>query len=209
MAYITIRAIPGNTSKKGEVVSNRDDAVFGLKARLPRVLRIEITNTTADSVAHFLGRLKGFLFYSVVTENALRWRVKMEVDPVLIAATGIDTTFKQSLKDYILDDPHDGNWIATLQSQSTSDITVNIDKGQTYNLTQIQEDVDAFFKDRLEEQTGFQRYFFSDAIVDPRVTQGLIDEAAAEDGDGNLPENWVHGTFTSVQAIANITDRLV
>ena len=208
MAFITVRAIPGNVSKKGEVVSLRDDAVFGLKARLPRVLRIEVTGATAAEIDQFLGRLISAVSYSIVFENSAGWRVRMELDQSIIAVTGMDNSFKQSIKSYILDDLHEDKWTATQFSQSPTQLTVDIAKGQTFDLLQIKQDVNTEFKDKLQKVLHFQRYFFPDVIVDPRVTQGLINEEANEDGEGNLPENWTHDTITKAQALAAIVDRL-
>jgi len=207
MTYINVRAIPGNVSKKGEVVNVSDTAIFGRSARLPKVLRVEVTGATAEQIDHLLNRLKGAVTYTIVSENVNGWRARMEIDPAVIAATGDPGEFKQSIKDYILGE-HEGNWVATLHAQTSTSITVDIAKGQTYDLPEIKADVDAVFVDTLQQTYHFQRYYFPDAVVDPRVTQGLIDEAAAELPDGFLPVDWTHFSITKAQALASIVDRL-
>lgn len=208
MAFITVRAIDGNVSKKGEVSSVLPTANFSRGNRLPRVLRMEVTGATVAQIEEWLGRLTAMLNYSIVAENPQRWRVRIELDPAVVAATGITGDFKQSLKSYILDDPHEGNWTATQFSQSPIQLTVNIAKGQTFDLTDIKADVNAWFRDKLETVLHFRRYFFPDSIIDPRVSQGVIDEAVAEDGEGNLPSDFLHDSITKAQALAVIVDRL-
>ncbi len=208
MAFVTIRTIDGNVSKKGEVSSILETANFSRANRLPRVLRIEITGATAIQIEAWLGRLKSLIRYSVVSENPQRWRAKMEIDPDVVTATGMDASFKQVLKGYIIDDPHEGNWVATLVNQSATHLACDIAKGQIFDLTQVKGDINNFFVDMLEEVLHFRQFFFSDSVVDPRVIQGAIDEAANEDAEGNLPIDWVHDSITKAQALAVIVDRL-
>jgi len=208
MAFITIRALPGNVSKKGEIVSNRDDANFGLRARLPLVLRAEITGATATEVDQYLDRITSVVQYNTLINDPAGWRVRMQVDQKVIDATGMDTSFKQAIKDYVLNDPHDGNWTATQFAQSPTQLTVDIVKGQTYGLTQIKQDVNSFFNDALAETLHFQQFYYPDSVIDPRVVQGLIDEAANEDINGDLPVDWFHFSVTKSQAISALNDRL-
>jgi len=208
MAFVTIRAIDGNHSKKGEVVHIRDDALYSLKTRLPRALRVEVTGATADQIEEWLMRLKDSVRYSNIAENPAGWREKMEIDPDVAAATGMDKTFKLSLKDWILNDPHGGNWEAIFFSQTIDELVCDIAKGQNFGLPGIKADINKHYIDAYQQILHFQRYFFPDSIVDPRVTQGLIDEAAAELPSGDLPSDWTHDTITKVQGQAAIIDRL-
>ena len=208
MAFINIRAIDGNVSKKGEVSGVLETASFSLANRLPRTLRVEVTGATATEARDWLQRIKSLLEYSTLTQNPQKWRVKMEIDSKVVAATGMDKEFKQKFKDWILNDSHDGNWTATQFDQSIDHLTCNIDKGQTFGLPEIKADVNNYFVDRLEDMLHFRRFFFPDSVVDPRVTQGVIDEAANELPSGDLPEDWVHDTITKAQALSVIEDRL-
>ncbi|GAG05175.1 unnamed protein product, partial [marine sediment metagenome] len=65
-----------------------------------------------------------------------------------------------------------------------------------------------YFNQETAELLHWRQYYFLDSIVDPRVTQGKIDEAANELPDGNLPADWVHDSITKAQALGVIVDRL-
>ncbi len=207
MAFITIRAMPGNLSKKGEVVRVSDTNWFTGGEALPRCLRIEVTGATTADVEHFLGRLNSAVSYTIVNENAARWRVRMKLDSAIVLATGMNNNFKQHIKDFILTN-HEGDWTAAQVSQNSAQLTVDIAKGQAFDLTQIKQEVNDEFTDKVEKVLHFQRYFFPDSIVDPRVIQGLIDEAAVANGEGLIPRDFIHSTITKAQALANISDRL-
>ena len=209
MAYITVRATPGNVSKKGEVTSVKVAAVFSRKIRLPNSLRVEVTGATAVQIDSFLDNIKSLVSYSTVNENASGWRVKMEMDPAIVTATGMDAAFRQEVKSFILGTDHDGNWDATQFSQTANELVVDIAKEQPFDLPAIKQEVNAWFQDKLQEALHFHRFFFPDSVVDPRVVQGLIDEPLVEDGEGNLPVDWVHFTITKSQAESAIVDRLV
>lgn len=208
MAFIAVRATDGNTSKKGEVVKVSDAAVFGKAERLPRMLRFEVTGATADQIKRYLGRLRTFVRYSIINENAQGWRARMEVDPNLVAATGADAEFRQEVKDYILFDSHEGNWTASLHSQGATQLTVDIAKGQPYDLGAIKADVSAWFADKLQTTLRFRRYYFPDSWLDPLITDAASAEPLAEDAEGNLPPSWTHGSLTKAAALATIVDRL-
>lgn len=208
MAYLLVSNNDANQRQRGEIQVAKDTNVWGKAERLPNWIRLEVTGATADQVNQYTENLKGFLMYTIDAENAQGWRVTMTVDQALIDATGIDASFKQDLKDYILNDPHEGNWSASQHAQSPTSLTVDIAKGQPFDLPDIKADVDDYFRDKLETQTGFQRYFFDASTMDAAQSAGETIETNNEDGEGNIPSDLVHFTRTVAQVMSLIQDRL-
>lgn len=208
MAFVSIAATEGGkTYRKGEIISARDNPNFGRRERLPTRLRLEVTGASKQDIWEFMLQWKDSIFYTLEAENAAGWRVKLEIDPVLIAAAGISAEVKQRIKTWLLED-HDGNWVGTQFDQSSTHITLDIAKGQTFGLPEIKADVNAFFEDRLQATSGFHQHHFAEANVDTIVASGTILEAANEDPDGNIPQRLYHRTMTKAEAIAIIVDRL-
>lgn len=207
MTYLLISVADGKTFKTGEIIHARDNPTYGRRERLPQNIRLEVTGATMADVTAFKDRWLSSINYSVLTQNPARWRVKMEIDPALVTATGINNEVKQAIKAWILG-PHEGNWIATLFNQSSTHLTVEIAKGQSFGLLEIKQDVNLYFTDKLEETSGFQQYRFSDADVGFAVTAGTALEAANEDARGNIPATLLHHTMTKAQALTRIENRL-
>lgn len=207
MVFLLISAGDGKTLKKGEVIHSRDKDTYGRMERLPANIRLEVTGATMADVAAFMDRWLSSIDYEILAENAAGWRVKMVIDPALVAATGIDNTVRLEIKAFVLGD-HDGNWVAEFVNQSSSHLTVDIAKGQVFGLPEIKQDVDLFFCDKLEETSGFKQYHFSDSDVDAVVATGTALEAANEDPDGNITSTLLHQTMTKSQALAVIINRL-
>ena len=213
MAFVTIAARDANVSKKGEITSVFDGADFANKVRLPRLLRVEVTGATAVQVEGWLNRVRQYLLYSIVAENALGWRIKIEIDPNVQSMTGVANALKKQFRDYILqigDDPQQDHpdWEASEVSHTDAEMIVDIAKAQAADLTAIKIEASVYFNQEIADLLHWRKYYFGDAIVDPKVTQGATDEAAAELPGGNLPSDWTHDTITKAAALSVIIDRL-
>ena len=209
MAYCLIAAINHPPQmRKGQIQVVKDTLSFGRQERLSSWLRLEISGVTAQEVKDYQNvNVRMFIDKEVVAQSTQGWRVKLTMNAQAIAI-GADGAFNQQLKDYILADPHEGMWMATQVGQTPLSLTVDIAKGQAYDLQQINADFDMFFLDRLEEDTGYKRYYFPNAVVDPAVTAGFALEAANLDEDGYIPRDLLHSSITKAQAVANLVDRL-
>ena len=209
MAYLLIAATNGKQLKKGEILFAKDTAIFGKRERLPDWIRLEVTGVTAAEVGHFKQRWLTSLIYTIVNENVNGWRVRIELDPRLETAAGIDRTIKQAYKDWVLSS-HEGNWAASVVAGQTNQtqLTVDIAKNQPFGLAEIQQESNNWWKDRLETQSGFQQYHFSGTDVDWGVSQGTVLEENNEDEENNIPVDLIHHTMTKSEVLSRIVNRL-
>lgn len=206
MAYLLVAATDGKQLKRGEVLLAKDTPVFGKQERLPDWIRLEVTGATAAEVEQFQRQWLTSIRSTIQADNAQGWRVRLELDPVLVAATGINGAFKQELKAFILG-PHE-NWSATQVNQSPTHLTVDIPKGGA-TLVQIRAELDSWFIDRLQVQSGFRQYHFNGTDVDWGVAQGTVAEQNAADPEtGDVPPSLMHHSMTKQEVLTRIVNRL-
>ena len=163
MVYLLIAArdIPSSESKKGHIIDVRKRDVLGSKEILPNFIQVAVSDATKEQVDHFLSAWHIKYTHKIIAKNANGYRIKVEVDPIYISASG---TRRAALKDSMQ------SWVESyggvVQNYTSESMTFDITKGQT--LAELKRAFDDIFEDMLD----IKRYYFKSAAVNAVVNNG-------------------------------------
>jgi hypothetical protein len=194
---LLVRAMTFGNHEKGDVVSVLPEgADYGNKECLPNYIRLIITDATRDEVQHYTFDWQVDFSHTLVNENTLSWRYRIETDPVYVSASDVG---KNVLKEQMKTHCEGGSeyWAGCSVVQLKVDkMVVDIPKNGPYQtasglsdfefLKLLKSDFSDIFKTRL----AIRRYYFAEADVDQAIALGGTIE------------------LTKLQALNKVVDRL-
>jgi len=178
--YVAVRATDGsNNYLKGYITSVSDNPYTGSGYVLPNFIILTLSDCDASQVENFLDGWDIKFKHTVINENDLGYRIKIEVEPIYISASDVGKTeIKESMRDWTEDLGF------TVQNFTNNSMTLDIAK--PVNLLQVKID----FADVFDDVLSIRRYYFSHNNVDSVVSSG-----------GKI-------TLTKAQALNFIIDKL-
>lgn len=149
--------------KRGYPVVVKDvPCVWGKKEGLPNFVRIRITDATKAQVNHYVAEQWKRLFtYSIVNQNVLGYRIRIEVDPSVISASGLNKEVAKEIRDFIYEE-FGGILVEHGDDYAVFDVPKPID------LREAKETLNDF----CEKVIDVRRWYFDDADVDQVVNAG-------------------------------------
>ena len=153
---------------------------WGYSEGPPNWVILKISDATKSQVESFLGEwLTGIFIFSIVAQNEQGYRVRVEVDPEIISASGLNKSVRKGVRDYLV-----GTYQASIHEYGDDYAIVDIPKPA--DLLEIRDGL----LDLFQERYAMRRYYFGSADVDLALSQGGIIE------------------LTRTQALNKINDRL-
>jgi hypothetical protein len=187
------------TYKKGDIVALvTEGGDFGTKEVPPDFVRLEISDATTPQVQQFVEQWVVDFKHTIVSENALGWRFRVEVDDAYVDASERSKVMIRRRMIEHIDDATSGPWEGCItQSFTPTELIVDIPKNGVYQTANSLSDnaylltLKADFSDIFRESVAVRRYYFNEADVDTAY---------------NLPNGQV--TLTTAQALTKIVDKL-
>lgn len=196
MARLLVSASDLNNQKIGEVVDIKEDGhVWGGREQPPNYIHVNVTGSTREQAAAYLGSWDIKYIFTLVNQNAAGWRYRIEVDPAYISASNQGSAeLKTTMQDMVTGtEEWEGSAVVSFTSSS---MTVDITKSGVYQTAQSLSDLDYL---KLLKSI-FADIF--DTVLDPRRYKfAAVDVATALAGDGT----W---TLTKAEAQAVVIDKL-
>lgn len=162
---ILIRATDSSSGvmKKGYASVVRDlPWTWGSKEGLPGWIILEITDATASQVDHFMVNWFIKFTHTILQENAVRLRIRVEVDPAVISASDVGKNeIKTEMQEWIENEKG-----GAMRSISLSELVVDIPKPVDLNALKLE------FADEFDAMLDITRYYFTEADVDTVIAAG-------------------------------------
>jgi hypothetical protein len=198
-AKLLVAAQDLNIHTKGDVVAVvPEGADFGNRETLPYFVRLTVSDATREQVHHYNNVWNIDFKHTLVSENALGWRYRIEVDPIYISVSDIGKSeMKVRMRDHCVPTNPDSMWYgSSIFSFSSNEMVVDIPKDGPYQtakglsgtayLKLLRDDFSDIFRTKLQ----IRRYYFDPVDVDAAIAAG-----------GEV-------TVTAVQALNKMKDRL-
>lgn len=185
--------------RKGDIHSLvTEGGVFGTKEVPPNFVRLIISDATTAQVQRFIENWMVDFKHTLVSENALGWRYRLEVDDEFVDVSGRSKfQIRRNMIEHI-DDATSGPWEGCQTVTFTpTELIVDIPKNGVFQTANALSDtayrllLKADFSDFFKEAVALRRWYFMEADVDTAY---------------NLPFGQV--TLTTAQALAKIVDKL-
>ncbi len=190
-AKLVISAIADVTYARGDVIGLVPEGEdYGGSEVPPNFVRATITNVTNTEAQAYLFNWEIDFIFTLVNQNALGWRYRVEVDPIYISASGVgQAELKTEMQTYIeTTEEWEG---ASIVSFTTTSMTVDIPKNGVYQTANGLTDNEYLkllrdhFSDVFKQILNIRRYYFNAAFVDAALLltdgewTGLKSEALA------------------------------
>ena len=184
---------------KGDIVSVvTDGGDFGTKDIPPDVVRLEISDATTAQAQQFMESWIVDFTHTLVSENGLGWRFRLEVDPINIDVSERSKVMIRRAMIEHIDNAINGPWEgAETVNFTPTELIVDIPKNGIYQTANALTDnaylliLKSEFSDKFTEAFASRRHYFLEADVDNAYI---------------LPNGQV--TLTTAQALLNLVDKL-
>lgn len=172
---ILIAAKDLNHSSKGYPKNVKDiPCVWGKKECPPGYVILRITDASASQVEHFLQQWHKKFAYTIINENEAGYRIKVEVDPALVSASGMNKEVRADMKYYIRN-----TWDAVIVAYDDFSVFVDIPKVDgVLDLQEVKDDI----HDKFAEVIDHRFYYFDSGDVDNALTKpgGIVERTKAQ-----------------------------
>ena len=173
---ILIKAADHEAYLRGYFITIKDEPItWGSSEGLPDFVILRIPDATKVQVEHFRESWQKFFQFTILAENDLGYRVKIEVDPSVVSSNEAlsdserNMVLRSDLKVYITSQVG-----VSIVDWSLTHVTVDIAKPADLQAMKA----DLF--DVFAEQFAVRRYYFSDADIDLAVANGFIELTKAQ-----------------------------
>ncbi len=164
-------AKPGVTERGYPWIMKETPCVWGGREGPPNWVILRITDASKIQVEHVLDTWKKSFIYTILNENEQGYRIKVEVDPLLISVSGLNKEIRSDLKTFIKD-----NFSGSIVNFSFEHATIDIPK--PVDLADLKAQVLDLFEVRVDTRI----YHFSNTDVDWALAQpdGIAEMTKAE-----------------------------
>lgn len=160
---ISVAAIDGNVTKKGDICSVHSPAWgWGKNDQPPKRIRVTISDSSKSQVLHYLDHWEIKFQHEIKNETVEGYRIELKVDPAVISTSEIG---KNQIKTKMVDWFYN-NYNAQTVSFSSNSYLVDIPK--PVDLVDLKKN----FADIFNARFAVRRYHFSEADVDTIIGMG-------------------------------------
>jgi len=175
------------TRFKGDPQEVRDDAElitrpWGNREGAPEFIILHITDATAAQIQGYMDAVINIFIHEIQNENANGWRIKISVNPNILAVYGIDKGVRNTLRDMLVDD-----WGAQVYDYDNINheyIIIDFPKPLMYipdNVEKTLADIKADIKDQFTHNIFRRRYKFAESDIDQVLSLGgKVDQTLAQ-----------------------------
>jgi hypothetical protein len=162
---ILISAVDLNATTKGTPKMAKDTpCVWGTQEGPPKYIILHITDASKAQVKHFFQTWRTKFIYTILQENVAGYRIRVEMDPSVVSASGMNKNIRSDIKTYLVDE-----WDAVIVSYEDYEAVVDIPKVDgVLDLSKVK----AGIVDRFQDRVAKRIYYFTESDVDWVIAQG-------------------------------------
>ena len=184
---LLIRATSSAVRFKGDPQEVRDDAdlierPWGGREGPPEFVILHVTDATAAQIQPHMDAVVKTFEHTIQVENANGWRIRIDVDPAIVALYGIDKGVRDDMRDVLVNDW--GGQVRDYDNVNHEYVVMDFPKPLIYipdNVEKTLADMRADIHDKFEGLVYRRRYTFSEADVDQVLgLGGYVEQTLAQ-----------------------------